>query len=245
MHVLALDTTTLEGSVALVDQHRVIDERRGDGARSQTERLPGELLQLADAHGLSVGAIDLFAVASGPGSFTGMRIGVATIQGLALTTGRKIVAVSALEALAQRAGSAPGGFVAAWMDARRHHVFTALYRISDAAVFSPERLIEVEGPCVGSPASTIVRWKSVVGDAGAVFVGDGAVLYAGVIRSDAPENWTAQTETPLLAGAIGRMALARAARGDAVEPGAVAPLYVRRPDVELERERKASTSADA
>src|SRR5438034_11168139 len=137
MYVLALDTTTREGSVALVDEHRVIEERRGDAARSHAERLPGELIAPADARGLSVSAIDLFAVAAGPGSFTGLRIGIATIQGLAVTTRRRIVAVSALEALAQSAaGEAPGltagTLVAAWMDARRHDVFAALYRIADA-----------------------------------------------------------------------------------------------------------------
>src|SRR5450432_709094 len=114
MHVLALDTTTREGSVALVDDHGIIDERRGDSARSQAERLPGELIALAGAHGIPVTAVDLFAVASGPGSFTGIRIGIATMQGLALMSGRGIVAVSALEALAQCAGGdrPPGTLVA-------------------------------------------------------------------------------------------------------------------------------------
>src|SRR5687768_506105 len=70
MHVLALDTTTRDGSVALVDDNGTLDERRGDAARTHGERLPGELLAVADAHGLSPHAIDLFAVASGPGSFT-------------------------------------------------------------------------------------------------------------------------------------------------------------------------------
>ena len=89
MHVLALDTTTLEGSVALVDEHGVVDERRGDIARSHAERLPGDLAQLVEAHGVSLREMDLFAVASGPGSFTGLRIGIATIQGLALASGRR------------------------------------------------------------------------------------------------------------------------------------------------------------
>src|SRR4051812_42365364 len=137
MHVLALDTTTREGSVALVDEHHVIEERRGDAGRSHAERLPDELTAVAAAHALSVRNIDLFAVAAGPGSFTGLRIGIATIQGLALTAGKRIVAVSALEALAHCAGGAPDSLVAAWMDARRHEVFSALYRIADAPVFSP------------------------------------------------------------------------------------------------------------
>ena len=100
MRVLALDTTTREGSAALVVDDRVVDERRGDASRSHAERLPGELLAIVDAHGLVLSDLDLFAVASGPGSFTGLRIGIATVQGLAFTTRRTIVTVSALEALA-------------------------------------------------------------------------------------------------------------------------------------------------
>src|SRR6185312_7287850 len=95
---------TRAGSVALVVDDRVVDERAGDGSRTHGERLPAELAQL----GASWDSIDVFAVAVGPGSFTGLRIGIATIQGLALVTGRRIAAVSALEALAQRASERLG-----------------------------------------------------------------------------------------------------------------------------------------
>ena len=237
MYVLALDTTTRDGSVALVDEHHVIEERRGDAVRSHAERLPGELVALAGAHRLSVSEIDLFAVASGPGSFTGLRIGIATIQGLALATGRRIVAVSALEALAGSAASTPATFVAAWMDARRQEVFTALYRITDAAAFSPERLVEVEGPIVGYPATTLTRWRSLIREASVLFVGDGAVLYADRISSCASAGWKVLPQVPLLAGAMGRMAAARAERGDTIDPAAVRPLYVRRPDAEVARDK--------
>src|SRR3954463_2446186 len=84
MRVLALDTTTRAGSAALVEDDRIVDERSGDGTRTPALRLPGELLTLADANGWALSAIDLYAVASGPGSFTGLRIGIATIQGLLL-----------------------------------------------------------------------------------------------------------------------------------------------------------------
>src|SRR4051812_37344406 len=101
MRVLALDTTTRAGSVALVEDDRVVAERAGDPARSQGQRLPGDLADL----GAPWTAIDVFAVASGPGSFTGLRIGIATMQGLALVTGGRLVGVSALEALAQIASA--------------------------------------------------------------------------------------------------------------------------------------------
>src|SRR5579863_1136343 len=112
MHVLALDTTERAGSVALVTDGRVMVERSGDPARTHAQRLPGDILRLLDDAGVSLGAVDVFAIASGPGSFTGLRIGIATLQGLALVNRRRIVPVSALEALAQIGGQRlPAGAV--------------------------------------------------------------------------------------------------------------------------------------
>src|SRR5438046_705271 len=91
VRVLALDTTTRAGSVALVEDGRVLDERAGDATRTHAERLPAELLARLDAGDLTLADVDLFAVASGPGSFTGLRIGIATMQGLAFVGGRRIV----------------------------------------------------------------------------------------------------------------------------------------------------------
>ena len=134
MRVLALDTTTRAGSVALVDDTLIVEERPGDPSRTHAERLPAELLAVSEAHGVALSSIDIFAVAAGPGSFTGLRIGLATVQGLGFVTGRQIVGVSALEALAQAASRAvaAGALVAAWMDAQRREVFSVLYRVTSA-----------------------------------------------------------------------------------------------------------------
>ena len=83
MILLALDTTTAAGSVALW-RDGLIEERAGDPARSHAERLPADLVALLSAHGLAPRDVERYAVAAGPGSFTGIRIGIATIQGLAL-----------------------------------------------------------------------------------------------------------------------------------------------------------------
>ena len=83
-------------------------------ARTHGERLPREILALLDGIGLTTADIDLFAVASGPGSFTGLRIGIATLQGLAFVHRRQIAAVSALEALAQLASSDVGRRARSW-----------------------------------------------------------------------------------------------------------------------------------
>ena len=164
MRVLALDTTTRAGSVALVDDDRVIAERRGDPRARTRERLPGDILRLVRSAGVSLACrVDVFAVASGPGSFTGLRIGIATMQGLAFVHRRPIVAVSALEALAQIAsrGLSPGSIVAAWMDAHRREVFSALYRVADAPPFvagAPES--RSTRPRSASPGSALSRWAS-------------------------------------------------------------------------------------
>src|SRR5215510_14691479 len=105
MRVLALDTTTRGGSVAIVDDDRVIGEQGGDQARTHAERLPGEILAIAAAHQAPLDSVDVFAVASGPGSFTGLRIGIATVQGLAFAAGKPLIGVSSFDALAARAGA--------------------------------------------------------------------------------------------------------------------------------------------
>ena len=236
MRVLALDTATRAGSAALIADDRVVDERSGDGARTHALRLPGEIIALAEANQWLLSEIDLYAVASGPGSFTGLRIGIATIQGLAFVHGRRIVGVPALVALAH-AGSRDlpeGTLIAAWMDAHRRDVFAALYQVTGATPFSRARLTEVEGPTVGSPASTLARWRALATGLPAVFVGDGAILYATDIARESPA--ARALPPPLLAGVIGRLAVARAS--ESLEPAAMRPLYVRRPDAEIARDEK-------
>src|SRR4030095_9792978 len=103
MLVLALDTTTRRGSAALLRDGALLDCEVGDAARTYGERLPGDLMRLLDRQGLRIQEIDLFAVAAGPGSLTGMRIGIATMQGFAMANGRRMVGVSTLDALARSA----------------------------------------------------------------------------------------------------------------------------------------------
>ena len=124
--------------------------------------------------------------------------------------------------------------VGAWMDAHRRDVFTALYRVSDAPPFDPARLEAIEPPTVGDPGSALARWAALLAEAPAVFIGDGAVMYAGAIARVCP--LARIVVAPPLAGVIGRLAIGRAGRDGAVEPGGIQPLYVRRPDAEIARE---------
>ena len=232
---MALDSTSRAGSVALVEDGRVVEERAGDALRTHGERLPGELAAL----GVAWSSVDVFAVTAGPGSFTGLRIGIATIQGLALVNRRPAVGVSALEAVAQLASRdlGEGETVAAWIDAQRGEVFSALYRITAQPVFTPERLIELEAPAVATPVLTMSAWGR-HDLASTTFAGDGAARHA---ASTANDGAIMQLARPaLLAGAVGCMAAVRAGRGLATTPDAIRPLYIRRPDAEIHRQRQAT-----
>jgi tRNA threonylcarbamoyladenosine biosynthesis protein TsaB len=244
MMALALDTTTRTGSVALVNDDRIVEERVGDPSRAPAERLPGEPLALLQARGVALGSIDVFAVASGPGSFTGLRIGIATMQGLAFVGGQRMVGVPTLEALGQMGSVArvPGSMVAVWMDAHRRDVFAALYRVTAGAVFEPEHLAPIEGPLVGEPSALVARWLPALRGQAVVWIGDGATLFEDTIARHLPVPDI--VPHPPLAGAIGRLAIARARRGEAVSPAEVRPMYLRRPDAELDRERRARAATD-
>jgi tRNA threonylcarbamoyladenosine biosynthesis protein TsaB len=231
MRVLALDTTTRAGSVAVIDGERVLFEERGDPLRSHAERLPADLIRAMAAAGLTWPAIDLFAVASGPGSFTGLRIGIATMQGLSFVAGKRIVPVSALAASCYGAAAtmAPGDIVAGWLDAHRREIFSALYRVRDRPPFDLDRLEALEAPAVGLPSAIWQRWTAATRPA--AVVGDGAVLYADLLKGEARI-----VEPPLLAPIIARIAIEQGRSGGSLNPAAVQPLYVRRPDVEITRD---------
>src|SRR5687768_8471015 len=133
MLVLALDTTTRQGSVALTRDGVVLATYAGDAAVTHGVRLPGDLVRVLDVQTLRIADVDLFAVAAGPGSFTGLRIGIATMQGLALAHSKPLAGISALDALNDALSSQASALrardeVAIWMDAGRGQVFSAIYK---------------------------------------------------------------------------------------------------------------------
>ena len=226
MLILALDTTTASGSAALFRDGVVVVERAGDDTRMHAERLPRELMAVLDAAGARLADVDLFAVASGPGSFTGLRVGIASMQGLALAHHKPAAPVPALDAHAWRLRHR-GTAIAAWMDARRGEVFAALYSEDGTLVRAATAL---------PPDRTLDSWRDALAASRPItFVGTGAVRYRHEIIARAPGALVVD-EVPLLAGAIAE--IANATPSIAVAPHAIVPVYVRRPDAELARERR-------
>jgi tRNA threonylcarbamoyladenosine biosynthesis protein TsaB len=206
-----------------LEDERVLALLPGDATRTHAERLPGEIARVLDMAGRGKEHIDLLAVATGPGAFTGLRIGLAAIQGLAMTLNKPVVGVSALEALAAQVTDAE--IVIPWMDAQRGDVFAML--IDTVANTT------LETPAASNPGALLESWRHHLANRRAIFIGD-AVARDGTVLTPFGE---ARTPSPL-AVHIGRIGLARAARGEAGPPHALEPIYVRRPDAEIERERR-------
>ena len=240
MIILALDTTTRGGSVAVADGGRVLALLPGDEARTHGERLPGDLALALERAGITRDRLDLLAVATGPGAFTGLRIGLAAIQGLAMTLGKPVAGVSALDALAEQArgfeadmakpaARSAAEVIVPWMDAQRGDVFATLI---DRATGQT-----IESPVAASPSALIETWRARLAGRTALFIGDATARDAAIIERAGGGLWRVQLPGPL-APQIAILGQQRAERGEAGPPHALSPIYVRRPDAEIERERR-------
>ena len=232
MLTLAFESSAKAASVALVRDGSLISQySQCSGLTHSRTLLPmaEDLLKNAE---LTLQDVDLFAVAHGPGSFTGIRIGVSTVKGLAWATDKPCVGVSTLEAMAWH-GLAAGGFVCPVMDARRSQVYNALFEIRDGA---PVRLTG------DRPISLQELAEEVRGLQAPVFlVGDGAELTArffaaqGIPFTPAPENLRWQSA----------WGVAMAARGQT--PGnadSVLPVYLRLSQAERERQERLAAEGE-
>jgi tRNA threonylcarbamoyladenosine biosynthesis protein TsaB len=235
--ILALDTTTRGGSVAVADGDRMLAVLPGDDSRTHGERLPGELARALEQAGITRDQIDLLVVATGPGAFTGLRIGLAAIQGLAMTLNKPVIGISALDALAEQVAtgepgserSDPGVMLLPWMDAQRGDVFATLIDGATGATIEP--------PTAASPQHLLDAWGAHLGGRHAIFIGDAAARDAALIARSADDGrWQTRTPAPL-APQIARLGHRRAQHGEAGSPHTLEPIYVRRPDAEIERER--------
>ncbi|HUQ01013.1 MAG TPA: tRNA (adenosine(37)-N6)-threonylcarbamoyltransferase complex dimerization subunit type 1 TsaB [Kofleriaceae bacterium] len=237
MVILALDTSSADGSAAALRRGgdtTVTIERAGDGTRSHGTRLPRELMAVLEEAGAAIEEVDRLAVVVGPGSFTGLRVGIATIQGLALARGVMVVPVTSFEALARHAGPSDDA-IALWVEAHRGEVFATLLAPDARTVLAP--------PTALPPATTLDAWRDAIAPFPRVrFLGDGAVRYEAVIRErlGAQASLDVRLAAPMLAAAAA--SIASEAPDRAVHPHALVPMYVRRPDVELTRDRREAAS---
>lgn len=232
MRILAVETATLLGSIALADDSGVLAEIQSPEGMAHARWLMPAVESLFRQTGLSPQEIDGLAVSAGPGSFTGLRIGLSTVKGLALGTGKPVVAVPTLDALAR---SVPRcrRLLCPILDARKKEVYAAFFRPdedgrparrSDDLVLPPDRL-----------AGRI--------DEPVLFIGSGIEPYRPLLSAALGRTalFASKRFHAPRAGAVAELALLRLAEGrpDAMET--LEPRYVRPSEAEVKkREREAS-----
>lgn len=222
--LLALETATQVTSVAVLRDGEVAAELHQPEAVIHSERLLPAIDRVLAQAGIGIAEIEAFALSIGPGSFTGLRIGLATVKGLALGDLRPVAPVSTLAGLAAGAGEG-GEPVAVLLDARRGQVYAGAYRASSflepivaESVYHPEELAALlPRPC-----------RVVVGEGAAAAARTLAAAGAGIRLLPASRGVARATR-------VGRLGLALLAAGGAVTADALLPRYLRRAEAEARR----------
>ncbi|HET6364179.1 MAG: tRNA (adenosine(37)-N6)-threonylcarbamoyltransferase complex dimerization subunit type 1 TsaB [Nitrospirota bacterium] len=228
MNILGIETSTKTGSVAIVSEEGVVAQYSLNIEVTHSERLMSTVDRVLKDTGLEVHDLDGFSVAIGPGSFTGLRIGLSTVKGLALATGKPIAAVPTLQALAW---NLPYSLypVCPLLDARKNEVYAALYRFAGTA------LVQV----LPETAISIFRLAEQISEK-VVFTGEGSRIFRDGIQEVFGERAVFAPHSAVLpSGAkVAEIGLDMIKSGRQAEPDRLTPLYIRRPEAEVVWEKK-------
>lgn len=224
MIILAFDSTAKAASVAVADGERLLAEYTIDNGLTQSELLLPMAENVLASLKLTFDDVGLFAAAVGPGSFTGVRIGVALVKGLAFGKNTPTAAVSTLEALAENARGL-GGLIVPVMDARRGQVYTAVFE--DGKRLLPDCAMKIE---------ELGEALRAYGDKPIYLVGDG---YEVARRGLSSMGLSISTTPELLirenAYSVARVAYRASLYGECIADTELAPTYLRVPQAERER----------
>ncbi|MBR3504635.1 MAG: tRNA (adenosine(37)-N6)-threonylcarbamoyltransferase complex dimerization subunit type 1 TsaB [Clostridia bacterium] len=226
MKILAVDTSGPYAGAALMEDGVVTHEIAACHGLTHSQTSLPMIEQALAAAGLSPADVDLFAAVTGPGSFTGVRIGVCEAKGLAHACGKKIVGVDALEALAVNAFGFPG-VICPILDARRSQVYCAAFRFAGSGL--PERVLPDEALPLSEFLTRLPQ------DETCLFLGDGLKAHFPAVREALGERAVSAPASMAYLRAASACVIAERRAGEAVEPMALEPLYLRAPQAERER----------
>ncbi len=218
MLILAADTSTKTASVALLDDTEVLAELFINVDHHHGETILPAIETVFTQAGVKKNSIDLFALTIGPGGFTGLRVGISTMKGMAFAMNKPVVGVSTLDALAMNAADSHA-YICPMISARRDEVYTALYKTNNGSL--PDKKI---GDRIVVPEVFVRNLDGEV-----LFLGDGADLYKTSIKELLSER--SFFAVPLLnyirASAVGYIGLKKFLDGDSVSALNLVPKYIR------------------
>jgi tRNA threonylcarbamoyladenosine biosynthesis protein TsaB len=229
MKVLGIDTATSCGSIGVIDDDRVVSDYLLKSSVTHSERLLGSIEFVLKEARCALEDLDGWAISLGPGSFTGLRIGVSTVKGLAFATQKPVTGVPTLDALACQISPTPY-LICPILDARKGEVYAAFYRYEKGDALnriSPYRAIRPEELVKEIVEKTI-------------FIGDGVRTYGDFLRDILPIH-AAFPSSPLhlLHGSIvAKLGVELLRKGESLDLPTFTPIYVRRSEAEIKWEEK-------
>ena len=223
MLILAVDTTTPHGSVALLEDSHVLAEVNCVASLTHSERLLPAVDLILRQQGFAIKDVDAYAVAQGPGSFTGIRIGLSTIKSFALASGNPVVPVSTLKALAWKLKFPHKRLLCPLLDARKGEVYAALFELKKG------QLVEVVPQGVYSPDHFFVRVPShrIV-----AFIGNGVDVLKDKIFEYFKDKARFSSRSLFIAHEVGLIGYHQLKEGKGLNPREVKPLYFRKSQAE-------------
>jgi tRNA threonylcarbamoyladenosine biosynthesis protein TsaB len=222
LKILSIDTSTPAGSIVLSLGAQVIAEINVESSETHSSRLLTGLDYLLKSTGVGLATVDAFAVITGPGSFTGIRIGLTVVKGLAETSCKPVIPVTAFDAWTSKF-PARQGFLVPLIDARRGEVYASVFERRGIVVRSCSPAV------VARPAEVLKQITA----ADALFVGNAAIQYETLITDTMHPNWTVGRSDLFLGRALAEVACSRAAEGAFVSAQELQAYYLRKSDAEL------------
>lgn len=230
MRVLAIDTSTAMAGIAVSDESGLLAEYMLRDMKTHSQKLVPMLNKLLNSLQMTAADIDVYAAVTGPGSFTGLRIGVTTIKSLAYAVQKPTVGIPSLDALANASAVREDTIVCPMMDARNNQVYTALYKTQNG-------LMENITGYMGVHVSELVRQiEEQYADACVLFTGDGVTLHKDFLKIELKNRCVFAPDFVLqqMAASAAQLALSKALRGETVSSMELTPYYLRPSQAERE-----------
>lgn len=238
MKILGLDSSGIVASVAIVEDDVLIAEYTVNYKKTHSQTLLPMLDEIAKMTELDLNSIDAIAVAAGPGSFTGLRIGSATAKGLGLALKKPLIAIPTVEGLAYNLYDIPG-LICPIMDARRKQVYTGIYRFTDHQLKVVEDQMAV-------PMETVIEKLNQYGEA-VTFLGDGVPVFHELIaeKMTVPYSFAPAHVNKQRAAAVAALGEIYYRQGKTETAMEHVPDYLRVSQAERERAEREAAKADA
>ena len=238
MRILALDCSAKAVSVAIAEEGRLIGEGFLNIPLTHSETLMPLMEQVLSNTRLTLQEIDAIAVTAGPGSFTGVRIGISAVKGLCFSEQKPTIAFSALEAMALgfAGGAGANGLLCGLMDARREQFYNALFQVENGVVtrLTEDRIITAE--------ALRQELHDQYANLPIILAGDGAELFHTLTKQDTAFATVPPTQLIQRAAGIAVFASRPEFHRPLTPPEALQPIYLRKSQAEREREAKLSAS---